>query len=134
MRKITEIIVHCTATPEGRDYTVSRIREWHVAGNGWKDIGYHWVVYHDGSIHAGRPESEPGAHCAGHNARSIGVCYIGGVATDGKTPKDTRTHAQKRALRTLVAELKERYPQARVYCHNQLNPHKACPSFPISEL
>ncbi len=60
-RIITEIIVHCSATPEGEDYTVEQIREWHK-GNGWSDIGYHYVIYRDGSIHVGRPESVSGAH------------------------------------------------------------------------
>lgn len=92
MRKITEIIVHCSATPEGKDYTVSDITRWHKA-RGFKTIGYHYIVYRDGSVHEGRKESGVGAHCYGHNRNSIGVCYIGGLATDCKTPKDTRTEA-----------------------------------------
>ena len=96
-RRITEIIVHCSATPEGKDYTVLDIRKWHKQ-QGWSDIGYHYVVYRNGHIEAGRDVDIIGAHCEGHNAHSIGVCYIGGVARDGKTQKDTRTLAQKAAL------------------------------------
>ena len=96
-RKINEIIVHCSATPEGKDYSVDTIRQWHLQ-RGFSDIGYHYVIYRDGSIHTGRYESIIGAHCAGHNANSIGVCYIGGCASDGKTPKDTRTAEQKQSL------------------------------------
>lgn len=77
MRKINEIIIHCSATPEGRNFTVQQIRDWHVKGNGWRDIGYHYVIYLDGSVHRGRPENRVGAHCTGHNANSMGVCYIG---------------------------------------------------------
>lgn len=127
MRTINEIIVHCSATPEGRPTTVGDIRAWHKQ-RGFKDIGYHYVVYLDGSIHAGRPESAIGAHCTGHNRNSIGVCYIGGVAKDCKTPKDTRTEAQKRALVLLLKELKRRYPRAKIYGHRDFAA-KACPSF-----
>ena len=96
MRSIDKIIVHCTATPEGKHFTVQQIREWHTApkpkGNGWRDIGYHFVVYLDGSVHNGRPVGQIGAHCSGHNAHSIGVCYVGGEVADGShKPKDTRT-------------------------------------------
>ena len=91
-RYINEIIVHCSATPEGKDFTVTDIKKWHLA-RGFSDIGYHYVIYRDGSVHTGRDESKIGAHCTGHNSYSIGVCYIGGCSTDGKTPKDTRTDA-----------------------------------------
>ncbi len=130
MRKIDKIIIHCSATAEGRDYTVAQIREWHVKGNGWRDIGYHYVIYRDGSVHAGRPVEETGAHTTGHNAHSIGICYIGGYAADGKTPKDTRTEAQRIALRRLVKELQEKYPGATVHGHNEFA-NKACPCFEV---
>lgn len=123
MRRIDEIIVHCSATPEGRDYTVKDIDRWHRE-RGWKGIGYHYVVYRDGSVHAGRNEAEAGAHCYGHNQRSIGVCYIGGLAPDGKTAKDTRTTEQKVALRRLLVQLKKKYPKARIVGHRDLSPDK----------
>ena len=90
MRKIDEIIIHCAATPEGKAFTVADIDAWHKK-RGFKCIGYHFVIYLDGSVHEGRALEEAGAHCLGHNANSIGICYIGGCAADGKTPKDTRT-------------------------------------------
>lgn len=130
MRKINEIIIHCSATPEGRDYTVEDIRRWHVKGNGWIDIGYHWVIYRDGTIHPGRDEKHVGAHCKNHNSHSIGVCYVGGCDKDGMTPKDTRTPAQKAALRNLVYSLLAKYPDAEVYGHNEFA-KKACPSFNV---
>lgn len=142
MRKINKIIVHCSATPEGRDVKTETIRDWHVNGNHWKDIGYHYIVELDGSVHKGRDESVVGAHCSGQNANSIGVCYVGGVAKDGKTPKDTRTEAQKQSLLGLLKSLKAKYQNATIYGHRDLSPDKngngiieqfewlkSCPSF-----
>ena len=126
-RYIDEIIVHCSATAEGKDFTVADIKKWHLQ-RGFSDIGYHWVVYRDGTIVSGRPESTSGAHCTGHNSISIGVCYIGGCASDGKTPKDTRTDAQKDSLIKLLRELKKRYPKTKIYPHYKFA-NKACPSF-----
>lgn len=141
MRTINEIIVHCTATPEGKDYTVADITKWHKA-RGFKTIGYHYVVYRDGTVHAGRPEDQVGAHCQGHNAHSIGVCYVGGLTADGKTAKDTRTAAQKQALRNLLVKLRKKYPKAKILGHRDTSPDtnhngkvdkwewvKDCPSF-----
>ena len=105
------------------------IRRWHLARK-FADIGYHYVIYRDGSVHKGRAENIAGAHCLGHNANSIGICYIGGVAKDGKTPKDTRTPQQKTALRQLVNQLKFYYPHATVHGHNEYS-SKACPSFNV---
>lgn len=132
-RRITKIILHCTATPEGRDYTVGQVRAWHKE-RGFSDVGYHWIVYRDGSVHPGRPESVAGAHCTGQNTCSVGVCYVGGEEPDGShRPKDTRTPAQKKALRELVAELQKRYPGATVHGHYEFA-NKACPSFKICDL
>lgn len=131
MRKINQIIVHCSATPEGKDFTVQQIDAWHRQ-RGFRCIGYHYVIYRDGSVHRGRPEDRVGAHCTGHNAHSIGVCYIGGCASDGKTPKDTRTEAQRAALIKLVNELRSQFPGATVHGHNEFAA-KACPSFNVQK-
>lgn len=130
MRPVTKIILHCSATPEGVPFTVDDIRRWHKA-QGWRDVGYHHIVRIDGSVECGRPETMAGAHTKGHNEDSIGVCYIGGVAKDGKTPKDTRTDAQKASLIRLVRELKSRYPAATIHGHNEFAA-KACPSFDVA--
>lgn len=127
-RPINEIIVHCAATPEGKHFTVRQIRDWHVNGRGWRDIGYHFVIYLDGSIHTGRDIDVAGAHCAGHNAHSIGICYIGGCTADGKRPKDTRTPGQKQGLLLLLSELRKIYPAARIHSHSDFA-NKACPAF-----
>ena len=127
MRKINEIIVHCAATREDRDFTVEDITRWHKA-RGFATIGYHYVIYRDGSIHEGRPLEQIGAHCVGHNKHSIGICYIGGCASDGKTPKDTRTPEQKEALLSLLRRLKARFPNATIHGHRDFAA-KACPSY-----
>lgn len=126
MRKINEIIVHCTATAEGKNFKAADIDRWHKA-KGWNGIGYHHVVDLDGTVEPGRPENEVGAHCLKHN-NSIGVVYVGGLASDGKTPKDTRTQKQKAALVKLLTELKHRYPNATIHGHRDFAA-KACPSF-----
>lgn len=131
MRKIKEIIVHCSATAEGKDFCAKDIDLWHKA-QGWDCIGYHYVVKLDGTVESGRPVEKVGAHCKGHNAYSIGVCYIGGVAADGKTPKDTRTPQQKAALQLLVDNLKRVYPGSKVYGHCDFA-SKACPCFDAKE-
>lgn len=127
MRNINKIIIHCSATPEGKEFSVDDIRRWHLQ-RGFADIGYHFVIYLDGSVHVGRPLAKAGAHCKGHNAHSIGVCYIGGVATDSKTPKDTRTDAQKASLVKLITELRQQFPNASVHGHREFA-NKACPCF-----
>lgn len=128
-RQITDIIIHCSATPEGKDYTVADIRRWHKQ-QGWSDIGYHYIIYRNGHVEPGRDVNVAGAHCEGHNAKTIGVCYIGGVSKDGKTAKDTRTLAQKAALLSLLTDLKMMYPQARIVGHRDYDTKgKACPSF-----
>jgi len=126
-RRINEIIVHCTATSEGRDYTIADITRWHKQ-RGFATIGYHYVVYRDGSIHVGRDVNLVGAHCTNHNSHSIGVCYVGGCQYNGLTPKDTRTDAQKKALVALLRELRRKYPQAKIHGHRDYA-NKACPSF-----
>lgn len=136
MREIDRIIIHCADTPAGRDDTVADIRRWHTLppprGNGWKDVGYHYIIRLDGTIELGRPESEPGAHTQGYNAHSIGVCYVGGKSADGSHPEDTRTPQQKEALVKLLSDLKARYPKASIFGHRDLNSGKACPSFDAS--
>jgi len=125
-RYINLIVVHSTATQEGKDYTVADIRRIHKA-NGWSDIGYHYVVYRDGSVHEGRDVNLVGAHARNHNANSIGVVYIGGVDKNGKA-KDTRTDAQKASLRRLLTDLRKIYPHASIVGHRNVNA-TACPSF-----
>ena len=114
MRTINEIIVHCSATFPDQVVTVADITRWHRQ-LGWKTIGYHFLI------------TLAGAHCTGHTANSIGVCYAGGVAANGK-PADTRNEAQKQALLVLLKQLKEQFPNAVIHGHRDFA-QKACPCF-----
>jgi N-acetylmuramoyl-L-alanine amidase len=130
MRKINKIVVHCTATPEGRPVSVEEIDSWHKQ-RGWSQIGYHYVVQLDGTINQGRPLNISGAHVKGHNKYSIGITYVGGCDAD-MNPKDTRTDAQIDSLEYLVGYLCASYPGAEVYGHRDFS-SKACPSYDAKE-
>ena len=128
MRKIQKVIIHCSATEEGKDYTVEDINSWHLE-RGFKKIGYHYVIYRDGSIHVGRPLEEAGAHCKTQNVNSIGICYIGGLR-NGKAA-DTRTPEQKEALKKIVAACKLLIPDITIHGHREFAA-KDCPCFDVS--
>ncbi len=130
MRAIKKIIVHCTATPEGRPVSVADVDRWHRQ-RGFDGIGYHYLVGLGGEVWPGRPEEKVGAHCKGHNADSIGVCYVGGC-NERMEPCDTRTFGQKVALRRLLRDLRRRYPRAGIHSHSEFAT-KACPSFDARE-
>jgi N-acetylmuramoyl-L-alanine amidase len=128
-RDIKEIIIHCSATKENKDFKKDDIKKWHLQ-RGFSDVGYHYIIYLDGSVHKGRNDNLVGAHCINHNLKSIGICYIGGVDENGK-PKDTRTEKQKESLVSLIRTLKRFYPNAEVYGHCDFD-NKACPCFNAS--
>lgn len=129
MRDIERIILHCSATPPGRDVTADDIRSWHLA-RGWADIGYHYVVRLDGTVESGRPITKQGAHARGHNRDSIGICYVGGVGRNG-APKNTMTQQQKVSIKQICRALRRvlNKPLA-LHGHNEYSP-KACPSFEV---
>jgi len=131
MRPLKRIILHCTATPEGKHFDVDTIRRWHVKDRGWKDIGYHYVIYLDGSVHEGRPLEQVGAHTSGHNSDSIGVVYVGGVDNNGKA-KDTLNESQETAMVNLIKSLREEHGYMSLHGHNEFAA-KACPSFKVNE-
>ena len=131
MRPLDKIILHCSATREGQHISVETIRQWHLK-RGWKDIGYHYVIYIDGSVHEGRPIEQVGAHTSGQNTGSIGICYVGGVEKDGKTPKDTLNELQETAMVNLIKALREEYGDMTLHGHNEFAA-KACPSFKVYE-
>jgi len=106
--------------------SAAQIDTWHRQRGFHLGIGYHYVIRRDGSIEKGRPEWLIGAHCMNHNAHSIGICYEGGLDIRGD-PADTRTEAQKVAMRQLLEDLHERYPRAVIVGHHDLNPGKKCP-------
>ena len=128
MRTITLIVVHCSAVRPDQQSSAAQIDTWHRERGFKLGIGYHYVVRRDGEVEPGRPEFLVGAHCLNHNAHSIGICYEGGLDIRGQ-PADTRTEAQKQAMRQLLEELHRRYPRALIVGHHDLNPGKDCPCF-----
>lgn len=134
---VREIILHCSATrPEWLGNAplaakVAEIRRWHTRDHGWRDIGYHWIIDRDGQRAAGRRETEIGAHVAGHNAGTIGICLIGGFGADADdTFADNFTPAQERTLRALIADIRSRTQIVKVTGHNSYAA-KACPGFRV---
>lgn len=135
-RAVSVIVVHCAATRLGEDDHVdaAEIRGWHIAPpRNYRDIGYHYVIRRDGVVEVGRPIGDIGAHVAGHNTGTVGVCLVGGYNADGLAVgeiRDLYTAAQINALDTLLDDLTGWWPDARVCGHRDFpNVNKACPSF-----
>lgn len=128
-RKVTYLVVHCSATRCDKPYSVEQLRADHLA-RGFKEIGYHFFITRNGVLYHPRPIAEEGAHAYGFNKVSIGICYEGGLDEEGY-PADTRTWQQKEVLIDVLGMLKKLYPQAEIVGHYQLSPgiKKACPCF-----
>ena len=133
MRYIDKLIVHCTATPQFKDFDVEDVRDWHVKGNGWSDVGYHFLIKLDGTLQEGRPMERSGSHVRGQNKSSIGIAYVGGMDKDMDEWIDTRTPEQKDAIFNLLMDLKFQFPDAVVYGHNDFTDKKVCPCFNAKE-
>jgi N-acetyl-anhydromuramyl-L-alanine amidase AmpD len=118
------IVVHCSATRENQDYSVSQLESDHRK-RGFRKIGYHFYIRKDGTVTQHRYLLEVGAHCRPHNRCSIGVCYEGGLNTEGE-PTDTRTFAQRQQLQDLILILKRMFPQAIVMGHRDMPGARAC--------
>lgn len=113
------------------DVGVDVIRRWHVDGNGWSDVGYHYVIDRRGRVENGRDEMLPGAHTRGHNSDSIGVCLVGGVNGDGIADCNF-TKNQWHSLEQVIESLLVKYPGATVKGHRDYDKTKACPTFDVS--
>ena len=130
MRRITLIIIHCSATLGGRNPDFETCRYDQIHHRDFSNIGYHFYITRDGDIHRGRPLEKAGAHCKNHNAHSVGICYEGGLSAGG-APMDTRTLEQKGSLLALLRELRRLFPQALILGHHDLDPMKPCPCFDV---
>ena len=125
MRKLTEIILHCSDSPDRLDKIgASDIDRWHRE-RGWSQIGYHFVIKRDGTVENGRSIHIMGAHCKGRNRHSIGVCWIG---------QDEMTPVQRKSVDSLLWVLSRRYgiPHESVFGHTEINPHKTCPNIDMN--
>lgn len=132
MREIKRIFVHCSFTKPSMDIGVEEIRDWHVNGNGWSDIGYHDVIRRDGSIEPGRSYEIAGAHASGNNADSIGVCLVGGMNQAGEADSNF-TLPQLISLKNYIDQKKIEFPGVEVFGHRDVST-KQCPCIDIHEL
>lgn len=143
-RAMDTIVIHCSATKEGKDYSAADIKKWHLQ-RGFKDVGYHFVIKLDGTIEIGRPLNKIGAHVTNHNTGNIGICYIGGLSNNNKA-KDTRTDKQKESLNNLITFLKTFIPIKEIKGHRDyskdlnnngiIEPNeymKECPCFDVKK-
>lgn len=136
MKTITAVdwlVVHCAATPPDMDIGVKEIRHWHMQ-KGWSDVGYHYIIRRDGTIEKGRTDTTPGAHAAGYNLYSLGICLVGGLKKGTTKAEANFTPHQYLSLATLLDDLKVTYPTAEILGHRDLpGVKKACPSFDVRE-
>lgn len=145
MAKLKYLVLHCTATPEGREVSSDEIRAWHTrpvckGGRGWKQVGYTDLIHLDGAIErlVGNNEDanvdawEITNGAKGYNSVSRHIVYAGGLASDGKTTKDTRTKEQKEAMEAYVKDFHQRFPDVTIIGHNEVAA-KACPCFDVQE-
>ena len=131
MRRIDHLVIHCSATKAGQDWGAAEIRRVHKEQNGWRDIGYHYVIRRDGRVEPGRPVEEIGAHVSGHNAHSIGICLVGGIDDRGR-PEANYTPAQWTALKQTLLGLRRKFPVAEICGHRDFaGVKKACPCFEV---
>lgn len=120
MRPIERIIIHCTATRADHPLTPAALERSHRQ-RGFNSCGYHYYIRLDGTEYIMRAISLPGAHAKGYNLASIGIAYEGGLDSQGR-PADTRTSAQRNALRALLLRLRRQFPLAQIMGHRDLSP------------
>lgn len=143
--ELKRLVIHCTATPEGREVSSAELRRWHTSpvsrgGRGWKQVGYTDMIHLDGRVERLVDNNEDAVvdpwevtnGAKGYNASSRHIVYVGGVAKDGRTPRDTRTAAQLKSLEEYVKDFHKRFPHVRIVGHNELTA-KACPSFDVQQ-
>lgn len=142
--KLRYLVIHCTATPEGREVSADDIRRWHTSpvsegGHGWRQVGYTDMFHLDGRVERLVENNEDAEvdpweitnGAKGYNSVARHVVYVGGVAPDGHTPKDTRTPGQRQAMEAYIRDFHNRFPAVRIVGHNELLA-KACPSFDVA--
>ncbi len=126
-REVNLVVIHCSDSDNPAHDNIETIKKWHVEERGFSDVGYHYFINQSGDVFPGRSEDTVGAHVAGFNSGSIGICLSG---------RQSFTGAQFRALKELVADICAGYgldPKTQVKGHRDLNPGKTCPNFEIQE-
>ncbi len=145
MAELKYLVIHCTATPEGREVTAADIRRWHTSplsrgGRGWRQVGYTDIIHLDGKVErlvdnnedANVDPWEVTNGAKGYNFVSRHIVYSGGMTRDMTKAKDTRTQAQRDAMRDYVIDFHRRFPGVRIVGHNELAA-KECPSFNVQK-
>lgn len=135
-RRLQYLVIHCTATPAGREVYADDIRRWHLspppAGRGWKQVGYTDIIHLDGHVERLVANNEDAwvdtweitNGAKGYNAVSRHVVYVGGLASDAKTSCDTRTPEQREAMEAYVLDFHKRFPRVRIVGHRDLSPDR----------
>ena len=145
MAKLKYLVLHCTATQEGREVSSDEIRAWHTnpvskGGRGWKQVGYTDLIHLNGEVERLVDNNEDANvdtweitnGAKGYNSVSRHIVYVGGLAVDGKTSKDTRTEAQKNAMAEYVIDFHKRFPNVKIIGHREVAA-KDCPSFNVQD-
>lgn len=149
MARLEYLVIHCTATPEGREVSGADIRHWHCdpkpRGNGWKQVGYTDLFHLNGGVERLTPNNEDANvdpweitnGVKGYNGVSRHIVYVGGLENRPGVPykdlksKDTRTDAQRKAMEKYVRNFHLKHPEVRIVGHRQLDRSKDCPSFSV---
>jgi len=126
-RYIDSIIIHCSATEYTRHYTAEDINQWHLEA-GYNEIGYHYVIYTDGTVVEGRDLNKEGAHAKGYNNYSIGICLVGGTGPDGIAYDNGYSTEQYKSLHDIIMRIDEKFPIEAIAGHKEIpDVNKACP-------
>ena len=122
-REVDRVFLHCSASDSPEHDSIDVVRRWHVDGNGWGDVGYHYFIRRDGTLETGRPLEKNPAAQAGNNAATIAICLHG-------LTRERFTKAQYRTLIDLATAMDDA-------CAGMLSFHghcevssKSCPVFP----
>jgi N-acetylmuramoyl-L-alanine amidase len=122
-RTIHWIVIHCSASSLPAHDNIETITQWHLE-RGFRTCGYHYFIKSDGTVQIGRNENERGAHVAGHNTASIGICLSG---------EHKFTDAQFKSLETLLKDICKRHDLEKqdILGHFELDNKKTCPNFDV---
>lgn len=139
MGKLLYLVIHCTATPAGREVSADEIRRWHTAprprGRGWKQVGYTDMIHLDGRVErlVGNNEDnnvdpwEVTNGASGYNGISRHIVYVG-----GGRGTDTRTPAQLKAMADYVRAFHAKHPEVKIIGHAEIS-NKKCPCFNVGQ-
>ncbi len=122
-RNRTDAVVIHHVGNTNKNINSAAIHRWHIE-NGWKGIGYHFVIRKNGTIERGRPLHTVGAHCYNQNEHTIGICVVGNFELARPT------HEQFRAAERLIGAVCNLYDIApnekTVFGHKDFN-STSCP-------